>query len=532
LVEDDPSKQPQRTGDPKAGELDAGKFGAVGSSPAGGGGEPPSLTSRVARGTAWIVASRMIMRVFGFVNMIVVARLLAPEDFGLVAIGLTTMQLLQGFSDIGVSQAVVRFRDAGRDDLGTLFTLSALRGLAIALLLLLAAPLAASFFNDSRVFWVFAGVAIYPLVTGLINPRFFEFERELDFSKEFISSAVNKLAGVVVSITIAVIFRSYWAIIFGLVTGAIVQLAISYLMRPYRPRITFASFRKVIEFSGWLTGVSFMAALNNKLDALVLARAVGTDGVGNYYVGHQLAEMPTSELAFPLARAIYPGLSELQENPARMRDAFLRGVEALGAIALPAALGFAFIARDLVTLLLGSKWDAAIPVVEILTPVIGVQTLLLATQFYAMALGMTRLVFFRELAFFIIRTPIFIWASIEHGLTGAIWAAAGCGVIHVILNLALYSRASGKPFWQPLWGARRSLLAAGVMSLYFAFVRPGIGALENAPLIMRLLADIAAGGAVYFSAHYLAWRIDGSPDGAERSFARLAKGARARWLAS
>ncbi len=475
------------------------------------------LSARAARGVAWIVGARIIMRILGFVNTIVLARILAPEDFGLVAVALTAMQLLQGLSDIGVSQAVIRFRDAGRGDLDTLFTLSAIRGAATGALLLAAAPLTAEFYGDPRMFFLFAGVAIFPVITGLSNPTFFEFERNFDFSKEFVSIAATKLAGVATSIAIAVIFRTYWAIILGLLAGGVVQLILSYAMRPYLPRLTFQSLRKVVHFSGWLAGVSFMAALNNKLDAFVLARAVGAHGTGNYYVGQQLAELPTAEIASPIARAIYPGLSALQADPARMRLAYLKGVEALGAVAMPAAIGFAFVARDLISLLLGEKWLAAAPVIEVLTPVMGLQTLFIATQYYAMALGLTRLVFFRELMFFLIRFPAFVWASFAYGLEGAIYAAAGCGLIHAGFNLVLYARASGGPFWEPLWSARRSLASVAVMAAYFFFARPWIVPLDGLPLAAGLGADILVGAGLYVAAHVALWRLEGGPDGAEKS---------------
>lgn len=487
------------------------------------------LAGRAARGAAWIVAARFVMRLFGFVNTIVLARLLAPQDFGLVAVAVTAMQLLQGFSDIGMSQAVVKFRDADRADLDTLFTLSALRGAAIAVLLLAAAPLAARFYGDARMAWVFIGVAAQPLLAGLLNPRFFEFERNLDFSKEFISNAVNKFVGVAVSIIVAVVFRSYWAIILGMVSGAAVQLALSYAMRPSLPRATFASLRKVLGFSGWLTGVSFMAALNNKLDAFVLARVVGNTDTGHYYVGRQLGELPTNELAGPIARAIYPGLSALQGDPARMRAAFLKGVEALAAIAMPAALGFAFIAGDLMMLLLGDKWAPAVPVVQILTPVLGLQTLFLATQSYAMALGRTRLVFFRELIFFLVRFPAFLWASLAFGLTGAIYAAAGAGLIHVLLNMTLYWRATGRPLWEPVWAARRSFAAAAGMAGYFLLVRPHVGGLAEAPVILRLAADVVAGAAAFTGVHLAVWRAEGAPAGAETLLLGIAKSAASRF---
>lgn len=475
-----------------------------------------SLTSRVARGTAWIAGARLVMRALGLLNTIVVARLLAPEDFGLVAVAMSAMLLLQGFSDIGVAQAVVRFDDADRDDLDTLFTLSAVRGLLIGLLLAGSAPLAGAFYGDARLTGVFLAIAVTPVAMGCINPRFYEYERRLDFSKEFVFSVVNKLIGVIASITVAIIYRSYWAIIAGVVAGALTQLAISYLMRPHPPRLTLASMRKVFGFSGWLTGVSFMAALNNKLDAFILARVIGVKLTGTYYLGMQLSELSAAELASPLARAIYPGLSELKREPERMRAAFLRGVAALGAVAMPASLGFAFVAPDFISVFLGEKWRASIPVIQILAPVLGLQTLFFAIQSYAMALGMTRLVFFRELIFFCVRLPVFVWAAVVHGLAGAVWAAAGLGLVHIAFNAALYARAAGASPLDPFWSARRSLMGLAAMAAYFAWARPLLPGLDEMAAGLRLMFDIAAGASVYAGVHALAWAAAGRPDGVER----------------
>jgi len=455
------------------------------------------------------------MGLFGFLNTIIVARILAPEDFGLVAIGLTTMQILINITDIGVSQAVVRFRDASRADLDTLFTLSALRGVIIALFLVAAAPLAAGFYSDARVMWVFFGVAFYPLLTGFINPRFYEFERSLDFSKQFTVEVANKIAGVIVSITIAVMFKTYWAILLGLATNAIIHLWLSYQMRPYMPHFSMASFRRILGFSGWLTGVGLMAALNNKLDPLILARALGVTGAGHFFMGFQLAELPTREIAFPATRAIYPGLSELQENLKRADQAFLRGVEAMAAIATPAAIGFAFIASDFVPFLLGEKWSRAIPVIQIIAPVMGLQMPLIATQYFAMALGSTRFVFMRELAFFSIRTPVFIWAALEYGLLGAAWAVAACGIIHIALNLGLYARISGSGMVAPLWRARRSIFASISMAVGFIALQ-GAGFAHDWTTIFRMSSHIIIGVCLYGAAHLALWRIERRPDGVER----------------
>ncbi|WP_165793542.1 oligosaccharide flippase family protein [Hyphococcus luteus] len=485
--------------------------------------ETPSLTARVARGAAWIFGAGLIARALGAVNTIGVARLLAPDAIGVVATATIMMQLLQGISDIGVSQAVVRFRDAGRKDLDTLFTLSALRGLVIGAALLASAPLAAQFYDDPRLFWTFAGVAAFPAMMGLVNPRFYEFERELKFSREFIATILNRLAGVAVSLTVAIIFRTYWAIICGLIAGGFVQLVLSYALRPHLPRFSFKSFSKVFGFSGWLAGVSFMAALNNKLDVPILTRLAGGGGAGVYFMGLHLSELAAGQIAGPVTRALYPGLSEMQGEPDRMRAAFLRGVEALGAFAMPAAFGLAFVARDFTAVVLGEKWAEAAPAIALLAPVIGLQSLFFATQAYAVALGLTRLVFFRELIFFLVRMPVFIWAAMAHGLQGAVAAAAGMGLFHVALNFALFARAGGGAFWAPLWSARRPIGAVALMALWFLALRPIVLPLEGLAPVWRLGLDSLSGAGLYVAALFALWRAEGAPDGVEtRALAAIA----------
>ena len=476
----------------------------------------PSLTVLVARGAAWILGAGLVARLFGAINVIVVARLLAPEDIGIVATATIVMQLLQGFSDIGVSQAVVKFRDADRDDLNTLFTLSAIRGCLVGAILIIAAPFAAGFYGDERLFWAFMGIAPLPMLLGLINPRFFEFERDLMFSREFVVTILSRLFAVAVSLAIAIIFRTYWAIILGMLAGGAVQLLLSYILRPYLPRFCVKSFRKVFGFSSWLAGVSFMAALNNKLDVPILSRLVGAGGAGVYFFGLQLSELITGQIAAPLTRAIFPGLSQMQGDNARMRSAFLRGVEALGVFAMPAAFGLAFVARDFTLVVLGEKWGAAVPVIMILAPVIGMQSLFFASQSYAVALGLTRFVFFRELIFFLVRMPVFTWATLVHGLSGAITATAVMGVFHVALNLALYARTSGGQFWEPLWSARRAIGAVAAMAVWFIFVRPGIVSFDNMTPLARLSIDALLGALIYISALAGLWRVAGAPDGVER----------------
>lgn len=475
-----------------------------------------SLAGRIMRGAAWIIGGRIIVRALGLINTLILARLLVPEDFGLVAIGVTVMQLLQNITDIGVSRTVVKFRDAGRAQYETLFTISLIRGAAVSAIMLAAAMLADNFYADPRVTVIFFGIAIVPLFHALMNPRFFEFERDLDFTKQFSLEAADKLIGVAVSISIAIIFRSYWAIILGLVSGAFAQMVMSWLMRPYRPRLSLSAVGEIGGFAGWLAGLSFVAALNNKLDVLFLGKFVSPADVGAFFVGGSVASLPSGEIAIPMARAIYPGLSELQGDATAMRNAYLRAAEALALIAMPASFGVAFIAHDLVALLLGSGWERAALMLQYFSPAAGLGIIFYATNAYALALGRARLIFLREVLVFFIRTPIFIIAAVLYGLVGAAIACAIGLLVIAALNAGLYARLSGGGPLEPLWRARRSLVGVAAMATYFLLFRGNLVAITDLPLAGRLCTDALIGAGLFSTTVYVLWRLEGAPKSVER----------------
>ena len=480
-----------------------------------------SLGERVARGAAWIVAGRLLVRSLGLINTLILARLLTPDDFGVVAIGLTVMQLLQNLSDIGVSHAVVRFREAVRAHYDTLFTLSVIRGVLVSCVLLMLSLFAGDVYNDDRVGRVFLILAIAPILQSLINPRFYEFERDLDFTKEFIASAGHKIVGVIVSVMIALSFKSYTAILLGLLSGFAVQAILSYVLRPFAPRITLEKFRDLFSFTGWLTGVSVLSALNNKLDLLILGRFLGASQTGAFYLGASVAALPSEELAHPIARAIYPGLSELQKMPDRMREAFLRGVEVLGLIAMPATFGCAFVAVDLVVILLGSQWGFATPVVQYLTPAAGITVLFSAVQHYAFARGKPKAVFWRLLIFFCIRMPVFIWATVTYGIMGAIFAIAGSWLVLSGFYMNLYAKISGGSIFDVFYRTRRSFAGVAMMAVYFLAIRSHLAVIDALPLYLGFVSDVVIGAMLYVLTVYGTWQAEGRPEGAETRVASI-----------
>jgi lipopolysaccharide exporter len=479
-------------------------------------GDKADMTGRITKGAAWIVGGRFLMRIIGLVNTLIVARLLTPEDFGIVAISFIALQILQGMSDFGAAQAVVKFHDADRDDYDTIWTFSLLRGLLLAGVLIALAWPAAQLYDEPALVPLFLVMAIAPILEGLINPRFYEFERALDFKREFIVVGLNKFTAVAVSISLALIFRNYWALVGGLLVGGLVQLILSFWFLPFRPHFSFKSHKKIFGFAGWLTATGALVTLNLKFDSLIIARLFGMAPTGGYFLGMQLVQLPTNELATPVSRALFPGMSEQQDDEAAMRRTCLGGVAGMAAIAAPVAVGMGFVAPDLVPLFFGPGYELAIPVVQWVAPTLGLYFLSEPIRPFALARGKTKLLFIRELIYMVLRLPSFIIAALMFGFIGAIIARALAGLAQLGLNLLLYSRITGRSALEPLAHCWRSLLALAVMSVWFLLIHPNIPHLPDNLRLLRMLLDAAIGAGLYTITHLLAWHFVGRPDGVEQ----------------
>lgn len=238
--------------------------------PAGAGGA--STEQKVAKGVGWIVAWRMVSRNLGLLSTLLLVRLLAPADFGLVALAASLIATIDQLSTLGAADALIRARDPSREMYDTAFTIGLLRALATAAVIVaLAFPLG-SFFDDPRVAVVMLALGVGTLLTGLENIGTVDFRRQLTFHKEFVMNVWPRLASVVVTIIAAFVLRSYWALVIGMLTNRAIRLPMSYWMSDFRPRLTLRAWRDLIAFSLWTWAQSMQFLVRDRADSFVIGR--------------------------------------------------------------------------------------------------------------------------------------------------------------------------------------------------------------------------------------------------------------------
>ena len=474
------------------------------------------ISGQLARGATWIAASRVVISLIGLANTLVLARLLVPDDFGLVAIAISVSAIVTSMTELSLAQALVQHRHPTDSHYNTAFTLNFLRAAIVATVLAGVGYPAAALYDDPRLVAVFLALAVSTLVVGAINPRLAKMSRDLVFWQDFATRSADKLVGFLVAVAVALIWRSYWALILGIVAGQATSLVLSYVIQPYRPRWDTSKWRDLMSFSIWVGLGQAVNTINWRFDQLALGYFLGNTALGYYSVGDRLAVIPTREATQPVAQAVFPGFAKLSGEPERLTRGYQRAQSVLMMVALPVGVGLAVAAEPLVLLALGEQWLPAVIVIRFLAGIFALQTVASMVQPLAMGMGRSKILFNRSLVNLSIRVPLTLLGLLTGGFLGLLIGRSAAALIGIGVNLYLVQTILGLSVWRQVAVNWRSLGAAAVMAVavYVAGSQFGEGGLPLQAL--KAAAMIGTGAVVYPLAVLVLWLVAGRPEGPER----------------
>lgn len=486
---------------------------------------PGSILQRTAHGAAWVIGWRMATRLLGVLNTLVLVRLLAPADFGLVALGYGFVGGLDALCTVGVEEAIIRDDRPDRDLYDTSFTINLLRSLGMAAVLAAASGTIAGLLGDRRLEAIVIVFAAVTALTGLTNIGVIDFRRYIAFDREFLLQIAPRVLSIAVAIIAAVTWRSYWALVAGIASASLSGVVFSYWMHPYRPRLTLRAWRRLFGFSLWMCVLGLIRTLRSQAPNLIVGGMAGPASVGILTVGNELASLPITELVAPLSRASFSGFAAARQSDENRANSFLRILGAMALFTLPAGVGISLVAFPLVKLAFGPSWMQAVPLVEVLG-VAGTMMLfgsVSSTLFAAHAWmrpmakisGATTIACVLLLLALVPRFGV-LGAAVAIAITDAFNQA-----IYLMATLRRLSLRVAELFAR-VW---RGLIATAVMGLALVWLGLGWTRVPGGELVLagHLLCAVAVGAGVYFAVLLGAWLASGRPDGAEADVLALAR---------
>lgn len=479
--------------------------------------ERNSLGNSIFKGALWTVLMRFSIRLLGIISILILARVLVPEDFGLVAKAVLISGFLEMCSEFGFGNALIKKQDADRHDYDTAWTLTIIRGLVLSSIIIGFSGYFSIFLNEPALQLVFCCYGLATLITGFTNIGIVNFRKEMNFHLDFQFNLYLKLSSFFTTLTIALIWQTYWAFPIGILVKEITSVIVSYSLSNYRPRLSLQRWRPLFDFSKWMLSYNILSAISLKLDAFILSRFSGEKELGLYTVAYEVAGTPSAEIAMPVARASLPGLSKLNQEPSKFQAMNVGILASVLLIAVPAGMGLSALSVDATALLLGAKWSDAAVYIEILA-LFGITRVIGSTSVSSLiAFGLVDILAKLSIATLFIRLvslPLgFYWA-------GSIGMAIGV-LISGVLTMGMYlvvqrqfGMLSLSSLFKQIW---RLCAAACVMYIILSTTIVPLPYLSTLPVALSLCITVSSGAIVFIASLIMLWVFNGMPAGVEKT---------------
>lgn len=320
-----------------------------------------NLGGHAARGGMVTLSAQVFKFVFTTAATIVLARLLTPQDYGLIGMVVIITNFVGMFQYLGLSTATVRWSELNHEQVSTLFWINCGLSAAIALITLASAPLAVWFYHEPRLIGIMAGYALSILLTGLYIQHEAILMRQMRFALIAIVETTALLTGFGAAIVAAWNGAGYWALVLNQLVMTLVTLFGIWIACRWRPGLPArgVGLRSMLSYGGNLTGFNFTTYFARNLDNLLIGKFWGAYQLGVYSRAYQMLLMPLQQINAPLVAVTVPALSRLADSPDRYRAAFLKILEKIAMITMPAVVFMIATSDWLVLFLLGAQWREA-----------------------------------------------------------------------------------------------------------------------------------------------------------------------------
>jgi O-antigen/teichoic acid export membrane protein len=475
------------------------------------------IKGRMAKGAAWMVALRLSVTTLGFASTVVLARLLVPADFGLLALGTSMLAALELLTSFRFDIALIQNQTAVRADYDSAWTLNQMFGATLALLLALAAFPAAEFYDEPRLAPVILVLSGAAFLDGFQNIGIVNFRKDLNFAREFAFTVTRKVVQVLVAAFMAFWLRTYWALAAGIVASSVTGVVASYLMHPYRPRWALSRTRQLVGFSKWLLLDNLTYFLRHRSSDVIIGKLAGPAQLGLFGLAYELAQIAHNNLTAPIDRAMFPGYARMARDGPTLREGYLSVAGMTSLIAVPVAVGTASVAPLLVPLLFGPQWQDAVPVLQVLGFASAMSLLGAGAGVVYLALGKPRILLFISGNYIVFLLTSMALLLPRMGLVGAGWAFLIAASVTLPVQLSILNWALGmapilwlRRVWRPVAAATAMHLA--VTALMIALPAAGTG-IESA---LQAAVVIGGGALCYVVVVLVLWWLAGRPAGPER----------------
>jgi PST family polysaccharide transporter len=377
-------------------------------------------------------------RIISLISLAVLARLLAPGDFGLLAFALVFITYLETVGDLGTSAALVYWPERWRDVAQLTFLANVSMGLLWVGVSLATAPLVASFFGSPEGAPVLRALCWVVLIKSLGNTHDALLQRDLRFRARMLPEIALLAVKAMASVGFALAGFGVWSLVWGQLMGQAMATGLLWILVSWRPgsSLPLHAMGRVLRYGRGIVSVNVVAAVVHHVDYVIVGRMLGVVTLGFYQMAYKVPDMVVTLLVRVASKVLFPALSRLRDAGGELQELFFPALRFLALIALPATLGIAFLAEPIILTLFGEPWQESVPILRAIAVYSGIRALGSFTGDVLKAMGRPGLLAGLGLARAAILVPALVMAALQGALAIA-WTLTAVAVLSTCVNLAL-----------------------------------------------------------------------------------------------
>ena len=434
------------------------------------------MRHKIFGGVAWNAVGLMIDNGLNILVKLILARLLLPEHFGIIGFAAIFIGMVEVFSDLGMSAALIQRKDEKLKpiDYDTAFWAGLVWGLFLFLVLsLIVSPLAADFFHESMLTSVIPALSVVLLLKPLWAVHVINITRELDFKRIVIPRNTSKIIAAVVAIIMALTGFGVWSLVFQSVVSELLLVIIYTYFSPWRPRMRFSktSLKNIFGFGVYTTGTQVFNYLTGNVDYLLIGRLLGAGPLGVYTLGYTVTYIVRAKIMDVINKVFYPVYSKVQDDLSTVKRYYFKVIKYNCIVIYPMMVGIILLAEPGVLIGLGEKWQDAIIPMQLMAAAGLVHLLTSSNTVLLRGIGKPQL----ELIFSIIKTlgvnvPLIVLGVIYYGIIGAAAGLLAAKIVIFFINNLTLRKVAGIKFTEILANAGSLFAMTFIVSALSVFI--------------------------------------------------------------
>lgn len=455
-----------------------------------------NLKSKAIKGSIFSFVSRIFTTLVQLVGVVVLARLLTPDDFGLFAMASVFISIFFVFQDVGLTDATIQASSLDQNTVSSLFWINSAIGFGITVILCLMSPLAVIFFKKPQLLGILIVSAFQFIFWGLSFQHMALLKRKLLFLRVAIVSSLASVISTFVGIILALKGYRYWSLVVRDLTWAICTFILAWFLCGWRPGkpVHTQEVKKLTKFGLNSVGFYIINYLSSNLDKIIIGKKFNSEQLGYYSRSYYLATTPSGQLSQSLFHVAISTLSKLRDNPSKFKSYYTDALSLISFLGMPASVILIIFSREIILLLLGPQWENSVNFLSILSLSAGFNIIYNTNGWLHVSLGRSDR-WFRWGIFSSVLLILALFAGTFFGLNGIAWAYSLSIIILTFPSLLYAGHPISLSLKSVLGAILKNILAAGFSGLIVWEIKNMF--LSQLATMPRLLAGISICGVVY-----------------------------------